>query len=335
MALLKKLETFTLEKTANSPRYCVYTVLMGRYETLNEQPALRDSSLPRICFTDNPDLQSDTWEIRVVPPTLPLDPIRSQRLIKAKPFDFLPGFDGSLYIDNSVILKAPPEVILEKLSPDGGCVFIRHSFRTSLQEEFFEVIDTGLDDSVRVFEQFNHYKVSATPELDGPVIWTGLIIRDHRVKNFGAFSEIWASHILRYSRRDQLSVTVALKQSALAHLTVALDNYDSTWHRWPVVSNKNQSRRTNAGGLLETDFRLENLRLKKVIDQLEADKQALNELVLAERAMSEQHAATLSAQAEELRQHIEVVKATFLGSTSWRVTRPLRWISEKVGRLRH
>ncbi len=72
---------------------CVFTVLTGGYEPLNEQPAARDSRLRFICFTDDPALTSETWEMRRFTPVFPGDAIRSARTIKILPFAQLPEFD--------------------------------------------------------------------------------------------------------------------------------------------------------------------------------------------------------------------------------------------------
>jgi len=65
----------------SAPGYsaCVYTVLSGGYEQLNEQPMARQSRLKFICFTDDPELTSESWEIRPMVPILADDPVRSQR----------------------------------------------------------------------------------------------------------------------------------------------------------------------------------------------------------------------------------------------------------------
>lgn len=63
------------------PRDCVYTVLTGDYELLNEQPTAADSDWEFICLTDSPTLRSDSWQIRRVLPAFEMDPIRSQRIL--------------------------------------------------------------------------------------------------------------------------------------------------------------------------------------------------------------------------------------------------------------
>lgn len=79
---------------------CVYTALFGDYEALNEQPVRRNSHLQFICFTNDPGLKSDSWEIVQAEPLFSMDPIRSQRQYKMLPHRFLPEYSVSLYIDN-------------------------------------------------------------------------------------------------------------------------------------------------------------------------------------------------------------------------------------------
>ena len=60
----------------------VYTVLIGDYEQLNEQPQVTTSGIDFVCFTDDTELKSETWNIRVIEPRFPRDSVRSQRYLK-------------------------------------------------------------------------------------------------------------------------------------------------------------------------------------------------------------------------------------------------------------
>ncbi|MEO8908191.1 MAG: hypothetical protein ABI310_08950, partial [Microbacteriaceae bacterium] len=60
-------------------RQAVYTSLLGGYEELNEQEIARSGATTFLCFTDDPGLTSETWEIVLVEPRFPLDTVRSQR----------------------------------------------------------------------------------------------------------------------------------------------------------------------------------------------------------------------------------------------------------------
>lgn len=86
---------------------CVYTALFGGYEEFLWQPIAGESDLDFICFTDDPELESDTWRIEVVEPPLRSDPARSCRFPKLCAHRFLDEYDSSLDIDNSVMLRRP------------------------------------------------------------------------------------------------------------------------------------------------------------------------------------------------------------------------------------
>lgn len=113
----------------DSTRLCLFTALIGRYEKLNEQPVIADSSIRCVCFTDDPDLRSDTWQVEQVDPLFQMDPVRSQRAIKIRPYEYLQDCDATLYIDNSVLLSEPPEAVFERYLSGSGFCLARHSFR--------------------------------------------------------------------------------------------------------------------------------------------------------------------------------------------------------------
>jgi len=110
-------------RTKSRRSFCVFTTLFGNYEPLNEQAVAMRSSIPFICLTDDPNLRSDSWEVRLLTTLFGMDPIRSQRALKLLPFDYLPEFDCSLYIDNTVCLTEPPERLVAQFNPEGGIAF--------------------------------------------------------------------------------------------------------------------------------------------------------------------------------------------------------------------
>ena len=62
--------------------YVVFTTLFGNYEYLNELAITKKSSTRYICFTDDPKLKSNTWEVVVVKSPIPNSPSRSSRELK-------------------------------------------------------------------------------------------------------------------------------------------------------------------------------------------------------------------------------------------------------------
>ncbi|MGU3358430.1 glycosyltransferase domain-containing protein [Microbacterium sp. M4A5_1d] len=215
----------------------VFTSLFGRYDSLLDQPVASDSQARFVCFTDDPDLTSDTWEIRVVQPAFAADPVRSARLHKI----LGPGndleYDVSLYIDASVRLKVTPEELVAAWLPDDADMALpTHSYRDNLIDEFDEVIRLNYDDRARVYEQLSDYARTLPDVLDARPHWTALLIR-RRNERVAAAMRVWADHVLRYSRRDQLSVMVAL-DGDIDYRGVAIDNFDSRFHQWPIIEGR-------------------------------------------------------------------------------------------------
>lgn len=212
----------------------LYTVLFGNYELLNELEIEKESEVDYICFTDSSKLTSDTWQIVQVIPTFPDDLVRSQRLIKIQGHDFLKGYERSLYIDNSVILQDRVTSILDSFLGTHEIAMPLHSFRETIQAEFDAVIQAELDSPDRLEEQFSHYRQSFSDVLEDKPLWTAIIAR--RINSSSAnFFEQWANHVLRYSRRDQLSVRVAQLVTQQSIEEIDIDNHQTEWHKWPVA----------------------------------------------------------------------------------------------------
>lgn len=286
--------------------FCIYTVLMGNYERLNEQPVSKKTDIPFICFTDNANLQSKTWQIRMVEPAFPRDPVRSQRDLKIRPHAHISEFDCSMYIDNSVVLSALPDQISNLSRDDDSAFFMPlHSFRENVLDEFLEVSRSGMDDSGRIFEQLNHYLLDFPGVLDEPPWWTAIMIRDHRNPRLRLALEIWALHVMRYSRRDQLSVNVALRSAGVTPVPLRIDNFASGFHSWPHVVDRDRQRgdRDLARSLMPFPARLR-----------------------ATEQRAEDDASAFARRFEEL----SAAHAAVLGSRSWRLTEPLRRLSTHV-----
>jgi hypothetical protein len=216
-------------------RVCAYTALIGGYEELTEQPVARRSHIDFVCLTDDPTLESETWTVRLVEPLLPEDPVRSQRALKIRTHEVLPEYDISLYLDNSVLLRKTPEEVLADLLPDDAAfAAMAHSFRETIEDEFRAVVDQRLDRAERCAEQVRHYRARDPEMLALRPLKGALLLRRHHDPQVVAAMDVWLAHVLRYSRRDQLSLRYALREAGVEPLVLELDNYESDYHRWPV-----------------------------------------------------------------------------------------------------
>ncbi len=105
--------------------------------------------------------------------------------------------------------------------------------------------------------------------------------------------ETWFAHVLRYSRRDQLSLWVALRHAALEPHVHELDNFESPYHRWPVAIERDRGR----GG---------------VPWMLPEERLAVLETAMAEAALRESELETAMVEAGSRRSEIETPLAEAL-----------------------
>jgi len=247
-------------------RCCVYTALLNGYEQLTEQPVRRESGVDFLCFTDDPSLTSDTWDLRLVTPLLPADPARSQRYLKIRADRVLPEYDVSLYIDNSVLLRVPPEDLIAALLPPGrDLAAVSHSFQTTVKGEFAAVVEWELDAPSRCEEQEAHYALTDAALLELRPLWSGLMVRRHHSAAIVAAMETWYTHVLRYSRRDQLSVWCGLRAAGVEPVVHDLDNHESPYHVWPVSVGRDRRR---AGVPWRVEIEQEARRARRLSDEL-------------------------------------------------------------------
>ncbi|MBT1191095.1 glycosyltransferase domain-containing protein [Rhodococcoides kroppenstedtii] len=222
----------------------VYTALIGSYERPSEQPIALESSTKFICFTDDETLQSEYWNIILVKPRYPSDPIRSARYLKIHSNVVLPEYDQTLWIDNRVILLVDPTALFETVLGENLLVLPGHSFRETVKDEFDAVLDQRLDDPRRVRRQFDDYIANSPEVLNEPVLWTAILFR-RKCEQVARFESCWHEQVLLHSRRDQLSVGYAITTEGITHSTLQIDNHASNMHTW--VDAKLAGRVENGG----------------------------------------------------------------------------------------
>lgn len=216
----------------HASRLVVYTALLGPARTLREAPVAHESTADFVCFTDDPALRSDTWEIVLVRPRLPGDLVRSERHLKILGHPALSSYDRSLWVDPALELAVRPETFVGTWLAEAHVAAPVHTFYPSVLAEAQASIELGKDDHLRVFEQLAHYVETSPAALEANPHWTGLLAR-RRTHTVEVAMGLWWEHVLRYSRRDHLSFNVAMAAAGVWVGTVPLANLRSDLHRWP------------------------------------------------------------------------------------------------------
>jgi len=309
-------------------RRVVYTVLIGGYEPLLEQHVASGFDTDLVCFTDDPDVSSRTWQVRHVEPWLSTDPGRSSRRPKILAHEYLPDYDESIYVDNSVLLTADPAEIFDELLSTGfGMAALAHSSRGPVREEFEAVTAFRREAAWVCDEQLAHYTAHDADGLEEQTLWGGLLVRRHHEPAVRTAMVAWWEHVLRFSRRDQLSLPFVLRATNVEIAVHQLDNALSELHEWP----RGAAVHVRPPSVLPPGP-------EATIAELEARAAALE----VRAAESEARAAELEAVAARLeaardlavcqRDGLAADAVRLEDSLSWRLTRPLRAVKRVARR---
>jgi len=188
----------------------IYTVITGGYDNLIEQPSVKGYDF--VCFTDNPNLKSITWQIRPLPEGLEgLTSVKQQRNIKILAHKYLPEYDFSIYIDGNVqIIGDVNKFVKENCAKSKGYIFIgKHPDRDCIYEEAKACIYAKKDDSHLMADQVIAYHKEGMP-LHYGLTQNCIILRYHNNENCKRLMELWWNEVKEKSHRDQLSLYYCL-----------------------------------------------------------------------------------------------------------------------------
>ena len=176
----------------------IYTVITGGKDTLSEDINIKGAKA--VCFTDDPNLKSEKWEIRLIP-SLYKDVRRDSRTVKLLPHIFFLYAEYSLYLEGNIICKVPIQRIIHEWLQDDDIAVFKHHTRDCLFQEAKECIRLGLDDTETIEKHVARYE--GFPEHKG-LYQCGVILRRHtpRIKRL---NEAWFAQYMTGCKRDQVS----------------------------------------------------------------------------------------------------------------------------------
>lgn len=201
------------KKKRGKAKYVIYTCLTNNYDSL-KIPEFLDSDCDYICFTDRPVYNYGVWECREYL-SIKNDPTRTSRHPKICPHIYLSDYDYSIYIDANFI----PTVSLKNLFSNFSSSNIlysgvKHPWRDCIYDEL-EACKKSKKDSISSLDStLDMYKKFKIPKKIG-LFENNLIYREHNNKEVICTMETWWDLYNRYSRRDQLTLMVALHLTEL------------------------------------------------------------------------------------------------------------------------
>ncbi|XYJ11579.1 glycosyltransferase domain-containing protein [Telluria sp. B2] len=186
----------------SSSRLVVYTAVFGNYDRVAPPNGKWDCDF--ICFTDNPDLVSDGWQIVNVS----LDgcsPVEVNRLYKMLPHRFLPSYEQSLYVDGNVKILANPNILSRKYLKDNFIAIPKHQDRDCIYEEAKICMEAGRVDREITECQMQRYANDGFPTKFG-MTENGIIFRRHHDQRSVTLMSAWWDEYCNGGKRDQLSL---------------------------------------------------------------------------------------------------------------------------------
>ncbi|MCA0271553.1 MAG: DUF616 domain-containing protein [Proteobacteria bacterium] len=206
----------------------LYSAHYGSADPLNPLVFGGFESCRRVLFTDRPGVTLPGVEV-IHDPLDGLDAARASRRAKLMPHRYFPGADWSIWIDNKSRLKADPLQVLEAVRAQSGAGFFAfpHFRRDCVYQEGQTVAELGLDDRRIIHERMRHYRAEGMPAHSG-LIEGHFIIRRHHDPDLQRFGDRWFEHVLRYSRRDQISFPYLAWKLGLKYDPITALNWKDT-----------------------------------------------------------------------------------------------------------
>jgi hypothetical protein len=194
----------------------IYTVITGGKDVLSED--INTKGAKAVCFTDDPTLKSEKWEIRLIP-NLFKDVRRDSRMVKMLPHIYFPEAKYSLYLDGNIICKVPLQRLIDEWLPNADIALFKHHTRNCLFAEADECIRLELDD--RDVIERHKLRYAGFPKGKG-LYQCGVILRRHTAK-MKRLNEMWHAEYSVGCKRDQVSFPYCIEKEGIA--VNAIDSY--------------------------------------------------------------------------------------------------------------
>jgi hypothetical protein len=191
-----------------------------------------DPAVDYICFTDDAELRSDVWKFILVEDRS-TDPARLSKRYKHQPHLFLPQYESSLYIDNTIKLKVKPSTIFDQFETH-EMTMLRHHKRDCIYDEAAQVIRARYDDPDIIQRQMEAYRELGYPEHNG-LHAAGFMLRRHDSAAVQEACALWNTQIMKYSKRDQLSWNFCVWKLGFSFTSINENLLSNSMFDWPVL----------------------------------------------------------------------------------------------------
>jgi len=187
--------------------FVVYTALFGNYDDLID-PKEKYEGCDFICFTDQINLKSNIWDIRIVKEIdLPLNMMN--RKYKILSHLFLSEYEWSMYVDANILVRNNPLELANKYLTKYDFVMPKHFARDCVYDEAKECVLLGKTKQDETKKQMDFYKKQCFPKNYG-MGENNILLRRHNTDKIINIMTDWWEELNTQTKRDQLSLAYIL-----------------------------------------------------------------------------------------------------------------------------
>ncbi|MEO9892499.1 glycosyltransferase [Aurantibacter sp.] len=192
-----------------------FTAITGSYEDL-KLPEYFDINVDYYVFTDDPCLFVPKPFIKVILDKYESDSTRLARWVKLNPHKLLSQYDYVIWVDSNILVKESISHYVESLKGrDADLGFFKHPDRTSVEEEILACKKFAKESCRELDRQYESYVSLYGYESINSVNLVESNVYIARLKSsvVSKFFEEWFYELSSYSKRDQISLPIAIIKS--------------------------------------------------------------------------------------------------------------------------
>lgn len=227
-------------------KICLYTAIFGNYETLKSP--VKIEGLDYVCFTDNPDLKSDIWDIRYVKPPLEVPVSLFYKKIKCLSHEYLKEYDITIWLDANFVIKDKnylnylisnfksnklmlyKHVCLAGMPRD--CAYQEAEYSMTIPKYNKEKLSSQINEYENLHEFPKHYGLYQS----------GFLLRNNKDDEVKTFNEFWLKEIERFGKIfPQCQVSLAF---TLWKLDINFDTLENIWDvdKYEITTHGNNNK---------------------------------------------------------------------------------------------
>ena len=197
-------------------RFVIFSAIVGVYDEIL-QPLVVNNLFDYVLFSDClPEGKNGVWQVRRIDYSNPLK-VKVARYVKTHPEALLPEYEASLWLDANIRItgKEIYDRFVWLFENNTLVASVKHLAYDCVYNELFSVLDFRYESEEVVVKWGHELRKRGYPRHAG-LFETGLMYRRHSNPGVKELDAIWWNYIEAYSRRDQLSFTVALREENLS-----------------------------------------------------------------------------------------------------------------------